>query len=258
MLSYEWRSPAYQWHTFQAAREHWQLCIRAFPAGSWDEPLKVAALRGFWRLSNDIVKQIADFTGADCNDENSLFDNVFKSSLHILNRGEDTALDCCTQRAAEMETTTAECADALCEADECLGLMEKDDEKSSAEIRDKLLLQQSTADVFLEALGKKSATRARSSASKSQPYPPFPKEAIDQATFSKLCPTGGFIWRGNEPCIWHCHYKPWPRKRYSWGIYGHDRAAKLCLRYMWMLHLRRSGQTKNNCPVKGLFGKDDD
>ena len=261
MASYEWRSSAYQWQIFPAAREHWGgsgLRIRAYTSSTWDEPLKVAALKGFWRLSNDIVKSIADFTGADCNDENTLFQNVLSSSMHILNVDEDKGLECCTMRAAEMETTSAECADALCEADECLGLMEKDDEKQATEIRDKLHMQQSTADTFLESLGKQTAKKARGRAGSSrvQAYPPFPKEAITQSTLAKLCPPGGYIWRGNGPGIWHCHYKPWPRKSYSWGIYGHDKAGKMCLRYMWMLQLKRHGKTKKDCPVKNLFGKD--
>ena len=177
--------------------------------------------------------------------------------MHILNVDEDKGLDCCTLRAAEMETTSAECADALGEADECLGLMEKDDEKQATAIRDKLQMQQSTADLFLESLGKQSATQARGRAGSSRvhAYPPFPKEAITQSTLAKLRPPGGYIWRGNGPGIWHCHYKPWPRKSFSWGIYGHDKAAKMCLRYMWMLQLRRHGKTTTDCPVKGLFGK---
>ena len=222
--------------------------------------MKVAALKGLWKLSNDIVNQIADFTGADCSDENTQFQNVLTSSMHILKVDEDQALQCCTQRAAEMETTSAECADALCEADECLGFMEKDYENSATEIRDELQLQQSTADEFLETLGKQRASREkhkRGSSSRAPAYLPFPKDAIVQSTLAKLCPPGGYmyIWRSNGPGIWHCHCKPWPRTSFSWAISGHDRAAKMCLGYMRNLQLKRHGKITKACPAKGVFGK---
>ena len=235
-------------------------CVRAFPDSKvekWEPLLKVASATGFWRMSNDEVQRFATKAGVpEISATTNLCTTISKTAQHSLGKTQEEALDICKKRAGLM-APSAGVSEALLEADECIGMMDEEDRADA--VKQKHDTREKQYQAFMEdyvdekrALAGGAAPKKR--AKKQTPkYPDWPPSGITQSVASQLTPPGGSIWRGLGFGSWQCHFPPWPRKSFSWSLYGHDQACKLCLRHMWELYLKELGQTPAQCPIKSIF-----
>ena len=242
------------------AKDLGQSCVRAFPDSmrvQWKPLLTVASEAGFWNLSNDEVLRFATAAGvAGVSESTSLCDNISKFAQSVLGKRLEGAMERCKKRLGRMAPTSG-VADALVEADACIGMMTEEDREDAMKQKQKHEHKERDYHVFMDDYIEQTRVvygQPKKKARKWQPqYPSWPDDGITQPVAKSMTLPGGFICRGIGYGYWACHYEPWPRKSFAWSLYGHEMACKLCLRHLWKLHLRETDQALAQCPIKGLF-----
>ena len=209
-------------------------------------------------MSNDEVQRFATKAGVpDVAASADLCSTVLKFAQHVLGNSEEDALEICKKRAGLM-APSAGVSEVLIEADECIGMMDQEDREDAVKQKQKHDTREKQYQAFMEdyvdqrraVAGGGPKKKARKQTPK---YPEWPADGITQPIAAAMCPPGGSIWRGQGFGSWACHFAPWPRKSFAWSLYGHDQAAKLCLRHMWTLYLKEVGMTPAQCPIKSIF-----
>jgi len=272
-VSFEWRSPVWQQLEFPRAAGKWPESIRAISdkGQDWKPLLETAARAGFWTLDKDSsLKPIAAACGLELMEGSTVFETTFQLVKHVLSCSDEECVPIMQLRAAMVDDHEAACLDALLEMDECVGMLDKEEEQDMRQVQAKAKIKKADYIEFLSEYRRKRQEvmpapkavkgrgrgrgRGSSSATYAPTYPPIPHDMITQPMAKSLAPPGGAIWRGLFNGTWQCYYKPFPRKSVLWTRAGDSNAACLeCLKYMWELHLGELGLDTTACPVQGLF-----
>ena len=268
--SYEWRSPVWQHSNFtRAPWKTWE--VRAFPTSSWMPIQQVAANNGFWTLTSTTMKKLATHLGHDMDDNEDEFTVCSAVVKKVLSCTDKTVVKALEKRVVALDAQEPESFDALMQADQTIGMFDKEDEESLKKSKEKATAKHSNNREFIKQYHKamvehgmfapasnakaKAVPKAKAKAAlRPAPWPPLPPSfaTLSQPQCARLCPPGGHLWLASSCGSWGCHYPPYKRKSFSWAMHTFDGAAKECLRLMWRYHLGDVA-LKSRCPIAGLF-----
>lgn len=270
-LSYTWHSPAWQHLNMPRVGGSMPHAVRAISVANeeWAPLMTVAAKAGFWSLGKEVLKQIAEHTGASYDHGWDIFEIAFSLVKHVLQCSDSETCDHLKVRAGYLDFVDDDCCEALMELNnDGAGILDPEDEQDLQNQKANAIGRKAMHDDFVKSLRERKSvivqgSHAASSSSgrqakkkplfKKSAYPPFPAEMVSQSELRKFVPPGASVWCGYSNGSWQCHLPPWRRKSFSWAASDAHEAARKCLRHLWELFLSDNGMPTSACPVAGLF-----
>ena len=151
----------------------------------------------------------------------------------------------------------------LCEVDEAMTLLEKDDQdrmqqemKSAANAEEErksfVEIWRAKSTEIIEKSGGGPKKKAKKKGDKSEELKWTAEIPFEQA--KALKPPDASLWRGFNRGEYWGHCKPYSRVVASWTKHGSERnALQHVLRSLWKQSLEKHGLDTGKCPVQGLF-----
>ena len=237
------------------------------------QPLKqIAARAAFWTFKQPVLDRFLTLFDVDVPRGGDLFDFLQALVSHCLHDMEPAAiLDLLACRLPVETHLCSNMYEELLMADEGVVGLSPDEQKDIHEAKQKVVECKRATSTFSSRFASRMqevpplviavpAPAGRGKKRKKGPGddPPgpgrLPPGDLTQASLRDFAPPGCSIWRSNTQGAWSGHAPPYSRISFSWGLYGHRRAAVLVLRGLWERYCVLKGfRCPQGCTVPGLF-----
>jgi hypothetical protein len=272
-VSFEWRSPAWQFVTVPDAYRVLAPAVRRVSCDPVEPLLKVAARRGFWKLDKAFLTQLAKHKGYVIPAGSNLMDVLLIIIKKVLACGDEEAMGYVKHRLAAADAAKARMCKEILQIEDLDDVMDKQDikvinqtqatsraasdEATSFETDYREAAQRIRRAREIAAMPKaKAKAKPKAKAAALPPGPPMKLPIVTdvpQADAKLYVPIGGSIWIDHQDGYWCSHFKPFQRFSAPFKKFGQAEALRLNYVDLWTKWCLINGYSHADCPMKDVL-----